>query len=128
MRKLAWAAALILLALVCFWAGRRSVGHLVPCGCEMVWQAGRILPGGLTDIQYDFYVCRQTGRHFATLSNWTGGNHRNPWDVKLEEDNHPALEFQTEEEAKKYVEFTVSHRPYSQHQCEFGMFPETQAP
>ena len=94
----------------------------------MAWEDHKILPQGLTDLQYDFYVCAQTGRRFATLVNWTGGDHKNPWDVKLEEAEHPALEFNTEEQAKKYVEFTVQHRTYSQRNCEFGMFPEAQSP
>jgi hypothetical protein len=128
MKKLAWLAALILSALVSFWAGRRSVADPVPCGCALDWQTHQILSGGPSDVQYDFYICRQTGRRFATLSNFTGGNRRNPWDVKLDESNHPSLEFQTEEEAKKYAEFTVPRRAYSQHNCEFGTFPGAQAP
>ena len=128
MKKLALVAVLICLALTAFVAGRRSTQYASPCGCAMAWQDHKIYQTVMTDIQYDFYVCSQTGRRFATLVNWTGGNHHNPWDVKLEEADHPALEFETEQQAKNYVEFTVARRTYTQRDCEFGTFPNAQSP
>jgi len=93
----------------------------------MAWEDHKV-SRSVNDMQWDFYECRQTGRRFATLSTWTGGNHHNPWDVKLEEADHPALEFESENKAKKYVEFAVARKAYSERECQFGTFPHAQSP